>query len=164
MPIEIERKFLIRGDFRPFVSHSERICQGYLCASPERTVRVRIKGDKGYLTIKGKSNLKGLARYEWEKEVPVNEAEELLTLCHPGVIEKVRHLVEVVSECDGFETSHVFEIDVFEGANQGLVLAEVELRSEDEAFPRPEWLGEEVTGDKRYYNSWLSSHPYTTWE
>lgn len=164
MPIEIERKFLVKGDFRPFVRRSERICQGYMCASPQRTVRVRIKGDRGYLTIKGKSDLKGLARYEWEKEIPVHEAEELLALCLPGAVQKVRHLVDVVSECNGSETVHVFEVDVFEGANEGLILAEIELNSEDEDFTRPDWLGEEVTGDKRYYNSWLSAHPYTTWE
>ncbi|MBO7192510.1 MAG: CYTH domain-containing protein [Bacteroidales bacterium] len=155
MPLEIERKFLIAGDFRPFVCESFRIAQGYLCCDARRTVRVRVKGDVGYITVKGKSKDGGLSRFEWEKEISRQEAEALLPLCEPGIIDKFRHLVE-------FE-GHTFEVDEFLGENEGLVLAELELSSVDEYFLRPEWLGEEVTGDRRYYNSYLSVHPFKTW-
>ena len=152
---EIERKFLVKGDFKPFVSKQTRIVQGYLSSVPERTVRVRIKGDKGYITIKGIGNASGASRFEWEKEVPVNEIEELLKICEPGVIEKIRYLVKA--------GPHTFEVDEFHGDNQGLVLAEIELGTETEAFQKPAWLGEEVTGDTRYYNSMLMKNPFTRW-
>jgi adenylate cyclase len=152
---EIERKFLVKGDFKPFVSKQTRIVQGYLSSVPERTVRVRIKGDKGYITIKGIGNASGASRFEWEKEVPVNEIEELLKICEPGVIEKIRYLVKA--------GPHTFEVDEFHGDNRGLVLAEVELGSETESFQKPAWLGEEVTGDARYYNSMLMKNPFTRW-
>ena len=159
MAQEIERKFLVRGDFMPYVSGSERLTQGYLCSAPERTVRVRVKGDKSFLTIKGQSSADGLSRYEWEKEIPLSEARELLALCEKGIIDKTRHIVSLPFE----DSVAVFEVDVFHGENQGLILAEIELESEGQSYPRPEWLGEEVTGDVRYYNSQLSSHPFTTW-
>ena len=155
MPQEIERKFLIKGDFKPFVYKSVLILQGYLCSNPERSVRVRIKDDKGFITIKGSSSESGASRYEWEKEIPVEEAQELLKLCEPGVINKVRHLVKA--------DPYIYEVDEFHGDNEGLIIAEIELPSEDAVFPKPEWLGEEVTGDLRYYNSMLKKTPYTTW-
>ena len=153
--IEIERKFLVKGDFKPFVSGYYRITQGYLCAMPDRTVRIRIKGNKGFITIKGKSDENGLSRFEWEKEITTDDAVQLLRFCDVGVIDKIRYEVE-------FE-GKTFEVDVFEGENEGLVLAELELMSEDELFAKPVWLGDEVTGDKRYYNSYLSQHPFTIW-
>ena len=159
MSIEIERKFKVVGDFLPYVSRSYRICQGYLCSVPERTVRVRIKGDKGFITVKGVSSENGLSRYEWEKEIPVGEAADLLRICERGIIDKTRHILEV----DGSGGKNVFEIDEFHGDNEGLVIAEIELSAEDEEFVRPEWLGDEVTGDNRYYNSYLVSHPYKSW-
>jgi len=152
---EIERKFLVKGDFKPFVSKQTRIVQGYLSSVPERTVRVRIKGEKGFITIKGIGNASGASRFEWEKEVPVNEINDLLKICEPGVIDKTRHLVKA--------GPHTFEVDEFYGQNQGLVLAEIELGSENEAFEKPAWLGEEVTGDTRYYNSMLMKNPFTRW-
>jgi adenylate cyclase len=152
---EIERKFLVKGDFKPFVSKQTRIVQGYLSSVPERTVRVRVKGDKGYITVKGIGNDSGASRFEWEKEVPVNEIDDLLKICEPGVIDKTRYLVKA--------GPHTFEVDEFHADNQGLVLAEVELSSEAEAFEKPAWLGEEVTGDTRYYNSMLMKHPFTRW-
>jgi adenylate cyclase len=152
---EIERKFLVKGDFKPHASKQTRIVQGYLSSVPERTVRVRIKGDKGYLTIKGIGNASGASRYEWERELPVNEVEELLKICEPGVIDKTRYLVKA--------GAHTFEVDEFYGENKGLTLAEIELASETDAFEKPEWLGEEVTGDVKYYNSMLMKNPYTRW-
>jgi adenylate cyclase len=155
MAKEIERKFLVKGDFKPFVSKQTRIVQGYLSSVPERTVRVRIKGDKGFITVKGIGNDSGASRFEWEKEVPVNEIDDLLKICEPGVIDKTRYLVKA--------GVHTFEVDEFHADNQGLVLAEVELSSEGEEFEKPSWLGEEVTGDTRYYNSMLMKHPFTRW-
>ena len=132
MPQEIERKFLVKGDFKSQVFQSVRLTQGYLSSVPERTVRVRIKGDRGYLTIKGKVTASGISRYEWEKEIPCDEARELLVLCEPGIIDKVRYWVQA--------GKHVFEVDEFYGENEGLVVAEIELSCEDEPFDRPEWL------------------------
>jgi adenylate cyclase len=156
MPIEIEKKFLVKSeDFKKDAVKSTRITQGYLSSHPERTVRVRIKGDKGFLTIKGKGSPSGASRYEWEKEIPVSEVEDLLTLCEDGIIDKTRY--EVKSE------NHIFEVDEFYGENQGLVIAEVELLSENEYFFKPEWLGEEVTGKAQYYNAMLMKNPYIKW-
>ena len=155
MAQEIERKFLVKGDFIPFVIKSTRIVQGYLSSIPERTVRVRIKGDKGFITVKGIGNDNGASRYEWEKEIPVEEIQELLKICEPGVIDKIRHLVKA--------DPYTYEVDEFHGDNEGLIVAEIELPSEDAAFSKPEWLGEEVTGDVRYYNSMLMKMPYTKW-
>ncbi len=152
---EIERKFLVNGEYKREVYASECICQGYLSSVPERTVRIRIRGERGFITVKGSGDKGGMSRFEWEKEIPVEDARELLKLCEPGVIDKVRHLVKV--------GKHVFEVDEFAGENEGLVIAEVELESEDEVFTYPSWLGEEVTGDVRYYNSYLSHFPYSQW-
>lgn len=163
MPLEIERKFLVKGDFMPYVTSSERIAQGYLSSVPDRTVRVRIRGEKGYLTIKGIGNAEGTARYEWEKEIPLHEAQDLMAICEAGVIDKTRHIVEARQENSPGSRLFLFEVDVFHGANEGLVVAEIELESPEESFPHPEWLSEEVTGDKRYYNSWLAAHPFSTW-
>ena len=155
MKKEIERKFLIKGDFMPYVSSATRIEQGYVAKSDELTLCIRTRDDKGFLTIKGRSNALGMSRSEWEYEIPVEEARELLKYSR-GTISKTRYIVPV--------GEHIFEIDRFYGANEGLVIAEVELTSEDEEYPHPEWLGEEVTGDRRYYNSQLLKHPFTTWE
>ena len=155
MAQEIERKFLVKGNFKPEVFKSTRIMLGYLSSVPERTVRVRINGEQGFLTIKGKGNHSGIRRYEWEKEIPLNEAEELLQLCEPGIIDKVRNLVPV--------GKHTWEVDVFHGDNEGLILAEIELASEDEPFERPDWVGHEVSGDRRYYNSMLTKYTYKQW-
>ena len=154
--IEIERKFLVNSDaFKNDALRKNHIAQGYLNSTPERTVRVRIKGDTGYLTIKGKSNETGLSRFEWEKEIPLAEAKTLLLLCEKGIIEKKRYEVPV--------GKHLFEVDEFFGENEGLLLAEVELQSESEFFEKPHWLGDEVTQDQRYYNSYLSQHPFISW-
>ncbi|MBQ5395762.1 MAG: CYTH domain-containing protein [Alistipes sp.] len=154
MAKEIERKFLVEGDFMPFVESSSRIAQGYIARSEELTLRVRTRDDKGYLTIKGRSDKAGMRRDEWEYEIPVEEARELLRFSR-GTIDKTRYLVPV--------GCHTFEVDCFYGENEGLVMAEVELKSEDESFERPAWLGREVTGDRRYYNSQLLKNPYTKW-
>jgi len=156
MPQEIERKFLVLGEYKSLASSSFRIAQGYISSTPERTVRIRIKADKGFITIKGKSNDSGLSRYEWEKEIPLTEAQELLKLCEPGIIDKTRY--EVIFE------NQTFEVDEFYGENEGLTMAELELESEATNFSKPEWLGEEVTGDKRFYNSFLSKTPFKQWK
>lgn len=155
MSKEIERKFLVKGDFKPFASKKTRITQGYLSSVPERTVRVRIKGESGFITIKGIGSASGASRYEWEKEIPVAEVEQLLAICEPGVIDKTRYLVKA--------GEHTFEVDEFYGENEGLVVAEIELSAEEEDFEKPEWIGDEVTGDVRYYNSMLMKHPYSKW-
>lgn len=144
---EIEKKFLVTGDFRNETFLTFHIVQGYLSRNPERVVRIRIKDDKGYITIKGNNNESGATRFEWEKEIPVEEARQLLKLCEPGIIDKTRHLIK---NTDG---KHIWEVDVFNGNNEGLVIAEIELDDENDAFDRPSWLGKEVTGDQRYYNS-----------
>lgn len=156
MALEIERKFLVAGDFKAMAASHSRIVQGYICPDKGRTVRVRLRGEKGYLTIKGPSLDGGLTRYEFEKEITLDEALSLLRLCQPGIIDKVRWLVPMP---DG----HTFEVDEFHGENEGLVMAEVELGAADEPFLRPDWLGEEVTGDRRYYNSQLRQNPFTKW-
>lgn len=132
-----------------------RIVQGFLNTHPERTVRIRIFGDRGFLTVKGRSNDAGTSRVEWEKAIDVHEAENLLSLCEPGIIEKIRYNVPL--------GAHMFEVDEFFGDNLGLTVAEVELGAEDEVFEKPEWLGIEVTGDPKYYNSQLSRKPYKLW-
>ncbi len=155
MGLEIERKFLVKGDFKQYAYKQEAIVQGYLSSVPERTVRIRIKGEKAYLTIKGVGNASGMSRYEWEKEVSVDEARELIAICEPGIIDKTRYYI-------GYN-DHTFEVDEFHGENEGLVMAEIELSDEADTFEKPDWLGDEVTGDKRYYNSYLSQKPYTKW-
>ena len=156
MALEIERKFLVKDDsYKQLAYSSSRIAQGYICSMRGRTVRVRIRDDKGYLTIKGPADIKGLGRYEWEKEIPLQEAQELMKLCEPGMIDKTRYLVKA--------GKHVFEVDEFYAENEGLVIAEVELETEGEAYEKPAFVGEEVTGDVRYYNSFLMRNPYTQW-
>jgi adenylate cyclase len=155
--IEIERKFLVTSDaFKKEAFTQNRIAQGYLSSIPGRTVRVRIKGNKGFLTIKGNLNESGLSRYEWEKEIPIEEATALMKLCEKGVIDKTRFEVNV--------GNHIFEVDEFYGENEGLIIAEVELKSETETFEKPSWIGKEVTNDNRYYNSYLSQNPFVNWQ
>ena len=155
MAQEIEKKFLVAGDFKPFAKKATRITQGYLSSVPERTVRVRVKGEKGYITIKGIGNQSGASRYEWEKEIPVEEVQELLKICEPGVIDQTRYLVDA--------GEHTYEVDEFYGDNDGLTVAEIELSDENEAFDMPEWLGVVVTGDPKYFNSMLMKNPYKNW-
>lgn len=154
--IEIERKFLVNSEaFKTEAYNSYAIKQGFLNSDKERTVRVRLKKEVGYITVKGKSTSNGLSRFEWEKEITITEAESLLKLCEQGIIDKTRYEVKF--------GNHTFEIDEFYGDNEGLVIAEVELNSESESFKRPNWLGIEVTGDPKYYNSQLSKKPYNKW-
>lgn len=155
MPQEIERKFLVTGEYKSQAYAHSRIVQGYISSARGRTVRVRIRDGRGYLTIKGASNESGTSRYEWEKEIPLDEARDLLKLCEPGIIDKTRYLVR--------SGQHTFEVDEFYGENEGLTVAEVELSSEDEPFVKPAFIGREVTGDVRYYNSQLMKRPFTTW-
>lgn len=156
MAKEIERKFLVKGEFKDQAFKATRITQGYLSSVPERTVRVRVKGEKGFITIKGIGNASGASRYEWEKEIPVDEVKELLLICEPGVIDKTRYLVKA--------GEYTFEVDEFYGDNEGLTVAEIELPDENAAFEHPDWLGEEVTGDPRYYNSMLMKNPFKNWK
>ena len=151
----IERKFLIKGDFKADSFQATRVTQGYLSSVPERTVRIRVKGNKGFITIKGKNSDSGISRFEWEKEIPVNEAEELLKLCEPGIIDKTRYLVK--------SGKHTIEVDEFHGENEGLVIAEIELQNENESFIKPTWLSSEVTGETKYYNAMLAQNPYSKW-
>lgn len=156
MPLEIERKFLVTST--QFINDSflqEKFKQGYLNSDKDRTVRVRIAHNKAYLTIKGITNKTGTSRYEWEKEISLKEAEELLLLSEKPPVEKTRYFIKV--------NKHIFEVDIFEGENKGLILAEVELNDENEKFEIPKWLGKEVTGDIKYYNANLSINPYQKW-
>ena len=155
--IEIERKFLLRNDsYKGVAFKEEHIIQGFLSSVPERTVRVRSIGDHGYLTVKGIGNKSGTTRFEWEKEISRDDTEKLLQLCETGVIDKVRYYVKV--------EEHIFEIDEFELDNKGLVIAEVELKNEHDSFKKPDWLGEEVTGQTKYYNSSLVKNPFCNWK
>ncbi|MGJ8548305.1 CYTH domain-containing protein [Winogradskyella wichelsiae] len=154
--VEIERKFLVTSnDFKSEAFKSYKIKQGFLNSDKERTVRIRLKEELGYITVKGKSSANGLSRFEWEKEISEAEAESLLKLCEPGIIDKRRYEVKA--------NDHIFEIDEFYGDNEGLIVAEVELISENESYNKPSWIGEEVTGDVKYYNSLLSKNPYKLW-
>ena len=153
MAKEIERKFLVKkGLFFPS-GEGEYIAHGYLSSTPERTVRVRIKNKRGYLTVKGRN--KGISRNEFEYEIPTSDAKELLEMCEPSIIVKRRHIINV--------NSSRWEVDIFEGDNEGLILAEIELSTETEDFFKPDWLGEEVSFDVRYFNSNLSKCPYKFW-
>ncbi len=156
MAIEIEKKFLVVGNYKDFALSETRIIQGYISLNPERTVRVRIRGKKGYLTIKGAGNKSGASRFEWEKEIPLNEAKELIEICEKGIIDKTR---TIVPEKSGL----IFEVDEFHGDNLGLTVAEIELPSEDHFFEKPIWLGDEVTNDSKYYNSMLINNPFKKW-
>ena len=155
--MEIERKFLVKkdSDFKAQAYAHDRIRQGYICSGHGRTVRVRLRGDRGYLTIKGPSRDGGLSRYEFEKEIAMEEAEQLFALCEPGVVDKTRYLVK--------SGSHTFEVDEFHGDNDGLVMAEVELSSPDETFEKPDFIGREVTGDRRFYNRHMLKYPFSLW-
>lgn len=156
---ETERKFLVTGsDFKTQAYDATHIWQGYISSQNGRTVRVRIRGDKGYLTIKGPSGVAGLTRYEFDTEIPLDDARDLMQICEPGIIDKTRYLVK---SPDG---RHTWEIDEFYGDNQGLVLAEVELAREDEPFAKPAFIGREVTGDRRFYNSHMRTNPYRLWK
>ena len=154
--MEIERKFIVRGNsYRQLAYASDRIKQGYICSGHGRTVRVRLRGGRGYLTIKGPSLDGGLSRYEFEKEIAPDEAEQLFRLCEPGIIDKTRFLVK--------SGQHTFEVDEFYGENEGLVMAEVELSAPDEPYEKPAFIGKEVTGDRRFYNSHLRVNPFSAW-
>jgi CYTH domain-containing protein len=154
MAKEIERKFLVKGSDWKKLAKGTRYRQGYLNSAKERTVRVRTIDDKGYLTVKGITT--GATRSEYEYEIPASEADAMLTeLCEKPLIEKSRHKIKA--------GAHTWEIDEFFGDNRGLVVAEVELASEGQSFQKPEWIGEEVTGDPRYFNSNLIKHPFTKW-
>ena len=153
---EIERKFLVIDDsYRTLAYAQDDILQGYICSGHGHTVRVRTRGDKGYLTIKGPSLDGGISRFEWEKEITLQDARELFTLCRSGRIEKTRYLIR--------NGNHIVEVDEFHGDNEGLVFAEIELSDVNEEFLRPSFLGAEVTGDPHYYNAYISKHPYSTW-
>lgn len=156
MGYEIERKFLVKGDYKSQSSKSFRIRQGYLSLSGTNVVRVRTKDEKAFVTIKSIPKEVTIKRNEWEYEIPVSDAEEMLLLCESVIIDKTRYLVNA--------GNHVFEVDEFYGDNEGLLIAEVELDDENETFEKPDWLGDEVTGDIRYYNSYLSLHPYQEWK
>lgn len=154
--IEIERKYLVTSlEFKNEYYTKNEIAQGYLSSNPERTVRIRIKGNKGYLTIKGIGNESGASRFEWEKEIELNEAKQLLKLCEKGVIEKTRYEVK--------SGNHIIEVDEFHGDNNGLIIAEIELENENESIEKPHWLGNEVTNDESYYNSYISLNPFKNW-
>ncbi len=157
MAQEIEYKFLVKGDFKPFVTEKHEIVQAYLSANPKRTVRIRIQDGKGYINIKGLAKVSGLMRYEWEKEISVEEARELMELRESGLVEKTRHIVPAGN---GLK----FEVDEFHGDNEGLLLAEIELPSIDTSFEKPGWLGEDVTGTPSFYSSELSKNPYKNWK
>lgn len=157
--LEIERKFLVHkrdGGYKKEAYAESRIKQGYICSGHGRTVRVRIRDEKGYLTIKGPSSHGGMTRYEFEKEITIDEAEHLMTLCEPGIIDKTRYLVK--------SGNHTFEVDEFYGENEGLVMAEVELGSEEESYEKPDFIADEVTGDRRFYNSYLRQMPFSVWK
>ena len=155
--LEIERKFLVRGtDYKVLARSSSHIRQGYICSGHGRTVRVRLRDGQAFLTIKGPSADGGLSRYEFEKEISMDEGEQLMLLCEPGIIDKTRHLVDY--------GGHTFEVDEFHGDNDGLVMAEVELRAVDEPFDKPAFIGREVTGDRRFYNSHLRVQPFCLWK
>lgn len=154
MGTEIERKFLVRGDAWKALGTGTRMRQGYLSTDPDRVVRVRVEGEAATLTIKGRSV--GAARGEWEYPIPLPDAEELLTrLCQRPLVEKIRYRV--------MQHGMLWEVDEFLGDNAGLVVAEIELTAEDQAFVKPLWVGEEVTGEARYYNANLLRHPYSAW-
>ena len=168
MQIETERKFLVTGDgYKAEAGEKHRIRQGYIAHDGGNTVRVRLLDGQGIITVKGPSH-GGISRMEWEKEISAQDFKDLLQVCHGSVIEKTRYIIPAgqaaVSESHSTHgKDRFFEVDVFHGDNEGLVMAEIELGNEEENFPHPSWLGEDVTGDKRYYNSYLTIRPYKTW-
>ena len=154
--IEIERKFLVKNDnFKHEAIRALKMTQGYLSKDPKRTVRIRISGEQAFITVKGEASKSGASRFEWEKSILVEEAQNLIAMCLDGVINKIRHYVQY--------GNHLFEVDEFLDDNHGLIVAEVELANENEVFKCPEWLGKEVTGKKKYYNSQLSQNPFRRW-
>lgn len=154
---EIERKFRVKNTtFLQETTSKFKIVQGYLNSNPDRTVRIRLKENKAFITVKGKSNDAGTTRFEWEKEINYTEAEQLIQLCEDFIIEKTRYEVTYLNQ--------LFEIDIFEGKNKGLIIAEIELESPNQKVVFPDWLGKEVTGDVRFYNAYLSKNPYTAWQ
>lgn len=156
MAQEIERKYLVLDDsFKHEAFSKSHIMQGYICSERGRTVRVRIRDSRAYITIKGPSTDNGLTRYEFEQEIPLVDAEQLMQLCEPGIIDKTRWLVK--------SGDHTFEVDEFHGENDGLIVAEVELRDATDVVEIPHFIGKEVTGDRRYYNSQLRQHPFKLW-
>jgi len=156
MAQEIERKFLVIGDYKKYITKKINIIQGFISTVPERTVRIRIKGDQGFLTIKGIGNKSGASRFEFEKEISIDDAQDLLGICEPGVIDKTRFIVPINKDL-------FFEVDEFYGENEGLTVAEIELQSEETSFEKPDWLGSEVTGEIKYYNAMLMKNPYNKW-
>jgi len=155
MAIEIERKFLVKGPFKELASKKMYFKQGYIPTTHACNVRIRTEDDKAFITIKGPGNSSGMSRFEWNHEIPLEEARDLFQFCENGLIEKYRYLIPV--------GNHVFEVDEFLGDNAGLVVAEIELSSENEQFEKPFWLGQEVTGIRNYYNASLSRNPYIKW-
>ena len=153
--IEIERKFLVIGEYKHFAFDNQHIAQGYLSSNPERTVRIRIKGEQGFITVKGIGDSTGLSHFEWEKEIDVKDAQEMLALCGSEIIDKTRYYIR--------HDKHIIEVDEFHGANEGLTMAEVELSNANEHFEKPDWLGEEVTSNVRYFNTELMKNPYSKW-
>ena len=154
--IEIERKFLVKNEtYKSESIKKQLITQGYLSSDPKRSVRIRICEQNAYITIKGQTSESGTSRYEWEKEINIDDAKQLMLLCREGVVTKIRHLIPF--------KNHTFEVDEFLKDNSGLVIAEIELSNENEDFERPRWLGKEVTGIKKYYNSQLSQNAYVNW-
>lgn len=154
--IEIERKFLVKNEtYKSESIKKQLITQGYLSSDPKRSVRIRICEQNAYITIKGQTSESGASRYEWEKEINIEDAKQLMLLCREGVVTKIRHLIPF--------KNHTFEVDEFLKDNSGLVIAEIELSNENEDFERPRWLGKEVTGIKKYYNSQLSQNAYVNW-
>ncbi|MFD1294861.1 CYTH domain-containing protein [Lutibacter holmesii] len=153
---EIERKFLVKVDFKSKATQHFHISQGFLSTVPERTVRVRLKDETGFITVKGIGNASGTTRFEWEKEISKEEAIQLLAICEPTIIEKNRYIIPT-------NNNLFFEVDEFLGDNKGLLIAEIELPKENTFFEKPNWLGDEVTGQSKYYNSALSKKPYSKW-
>ena len=155
--IEIERKYLVNSnDYRSLAYSKSRIVQGFLNSHPDRVVRIRIADDDAFLTIKGRSNTTGTTRFEWEKKIPVAEAKLLLELCEKDILEKIRYCVSI--------GPLIIEVDESRGSNQGLVIAEIEIENEDDKIEVPSWIGLEVTGDIKYYNSQLSKYPFNEWK
>ena len=155
--LEIERKFLVRSEaYKVQASTQTTMAQGFLNTHPERTVRVRIVGDKGFLTVKGASNASGVSRFEWEHQIPHGEAVNLIDLCEGSIVQKIRYRVNF--------QGHIFEVDEFLGENVGLTVAELELEHEDQRYGRPSWLGKEITGQTKYYNSQLALKPFSLWK
>lgn len=166
---------MVKDDsFKAQATESHRLTQGYICHESGRTVRVRLCDDMAFLTIKGGSSASGMSRFEWEKEIPAEDARDLFFLCRSGIIDKTRYIVPARPAAkdtrpdsdgsDGTGGQRFFEVDEFHGENDGLIIAEIELGSETESFEKPDWIGAEVTGDRRYYNSMLSLHPFSEWK